>query len=254
MSVGRNIAFGWLLALLVAALFVRLGFWQLERMHQKQAMLDAVHAVLHDRRPLPLAVAADPARGSGYDWSAGPGRFAALPAILLDNQGRGDTAGVRAYRVFQPASGTPLLVELGWLPLPGDRRLPAVPLPAATRHVAGLLLPPPSAGIVDAPAVAQPDGTLLAIALDLPMLRDTLRLPALAPRVLKLDPAQGLGAGPAYARDLDILPNTLPPQRHLGYAVQWFGLALAVLATALVLTFRKPARKQQTRDPRTSTR
>jgi cytochrome oxidase assembly protein ShyY1 len=54
--------------------------------------------------------------------------------------------------------------------------------------------------------------------------------------VLKLDPALPLG----YARDLDILPNTMPPERHLGYAVQWFGLALTVLITALVLTFRKP--------------
>ncbi len=249
----RNIAFGWVLALLVAASFARLGFWQLDRMHQKQAMLDAVHAVLQDRIARPLAVAADPRRSSGYDWSAGAGRFAAMPAILLDNQGRGDNAGVRAYRVFLPASGAPLLVELGWLPLPGDRRMPALPLPAGTTRVAGLLAPPPSAGIVDAPAVAQPDGTLLAIALDLPMLRSTLRLPALAPRVLKLDPAQRLDGGPAYARDLDILPNTLPPQRHLGYAVQWFGLAIAVLATALVLTFRKP-RKHAMRTSRTSTR
>ena len=41
------------------------------------------------------------------------------------------------------------------------------------------------------------------------------------------------------ARDLDVLPNTLPPERHLGYAVQWFALALAVLATALILTTRR---------------
>ena len=83
---------------------------------------------------------------------------------------------------------------------------------------------------------------LLAIALDPPLLAQTLDLPTLAPRILKLDPAQALGPGPAYARDLDILPNTLPPERHLGYAVQWFGLALAVLVTALVLTFRKTRR------------
>jgi cytochrome oxidase assembly protein ShyY1 len=61
--------------------------------------------------------------------------------------------------------------------------------------------------------------------------------------VLKLDPAQSLASdGRADARDLDILPNTLPPDRHLGYAVQWFGLALAVLVTALVVTFRKSPR------------
>ena len=40
-----------------------------------------------------------------------------------------------------------------------------------------------------------------------------------------------------------MLPNTLPPEKHRGYAVQWFALALAVLVTALVLTFRK-ARSQ----------
>ena len=66
------------------------------------------------------------------------------------------------------------------------------------------------------------------------MLSAALDMPTLAPRVLKLDPALPLG----YTRDLDILPNTLPPERHLGYAVQWFGLALAVFITALLLTLR----------------
>ena len=44
---------------------------------------------------------------------------------------------------------------------------------------------------------------------------------------------------PPGERDLDILANTLTPQRHLGYAVQWFGLAIMVLVVALVLTLRK---------------
>ena len=38
---------------------------------------------------------------------------------------------------------------------------------------------------------------------------------------------------------MDLLPNTLPPQRHLSYAVQWFGLALTVLVVALVLERRR---------------
>ena len=65
-----------------------------------------------------------------------------------------------------------------------------------------------------------------------------LRLPGLAPRILRLDPALPLG----YARDLELLPNTLPPDRHLGYAVQWFALAAAVLVIALVLTVRRRRR------------
>src|SRR5690606_23800385 len=139
--------------------------------------------------------------------------------------------------------GTPLLVELGWLPLPGDRTLPAVPLPQETTRVSCLLSPPPSPGLARAPAVAQDDGTLLAVALRPEALAAQLGLATLSPRVLKLDPAQSLPAGgPAYARDLDVVRNSLPPDRLLGYAVQWFGLALAVLATALVVTFRKSCR------------
>ena len=238
MSGRRNTAFGWILALLVIALFTRLGFWQLARMHEKQAMLDAAHAAVQQRRALPLSAAADVGRDHDYDWSAGSGRFASLPPVLLDNQAHDERAGVRAYRVFLPADAAPLLVELGWLPLSGDRRMPPVPRPDAAMRIAGLLAPPPSAGIATTIVQPQADGTLLTIALDLPLLRKTLALPTLAPRVLKLDPAIPLG----YARDLDVLPNTLPPERHLGYAVQWFALALAVLVTALVLTFRKPRR------------
>ncbi len=245
----RSLLFGWMLAVVTIALFCTLGAWQLGRMQAKRAMLDQVRGVLESRAPRSLAVAADPARARDYDWAAGAGTFADQPAVLLDNQQREGRAGVRAYRLFLPAQGRPLLVELGWLPVPGDRTMPDVALPQGPQRVAGLLVPPPSEGIAHASPTVLADGILLVIALQQEALARALSLPALAPRVLKLDPDLPLG----YARDLDILPNTLPPERHLGYAVQWFGLALAVLATALVLTFRKPARKQQTRDPRTST-
>ncbi len=231
---------GWLLALAVAVACASLGLWQLQRMHAKQAQLDASARVLEGRVGRPLALAADPARARGYDWAAGGGRFAPLPAVLLDNQNRDGRPGVRAYRVFQPAEAAalPLLVELGWLPLPGDRQLPAVALPAA-EQVSGLLLPPPSAGLA-APAVAtQADGTLLVVALDPAAVAAALSLPSLAPRVLRLDPDLPLG----YARDLELLPNTLPPERHLGYAVQWFALGLAVLAIAALLTLRGRRRR-----------
>lgn len=240
-TIRRNAVLGWLFALLVAAGFARAGFWQLDRMHEKQAMLDAVHDVVAAREPRPLAIAADDARAAGYDWAAGAGRFADAPAVILDNQGRDERPGVRAYRAFLPDDGAPLLVELGWKPLPGDRTMPAVPRPATDR-IAGLLLPPPSPGLARGTPVPQADGSLLVVALDLPTLRDALGLAELAPRVLKADPDGDFAGAPGFARDLDILPNTLPPERHLGYAVQWFGLAVAALATALVLTFRKPTR------------
>lgn len=241
MSRTGNGLFGWALALLTMALFCSLGFWQLDRGKQKQAMLEQSQGVLAARKAVPLREAADPARSQAYDWAQGQGRFLEKPAVLLDNQTSAGRSGVRVYRAFQPdAAGTsPLLVELGWLPLPGDRTLPRIESFAAATQAAGLLAPPPSAGLAAAVVSAQPDGTLLATSLDHAGLARALALPALAPRVLRLDPALKLG----YQRDLNILPNTLPPERHLGYAVQWFGLALAVLITALVLTLRRRRRR-----------
>lgn len=228
---------GWPLALLTIAAFTGLGVWQLDRMRQKQAMLDAAQSVLAARVEKPLSMATDPTRTRDYDWASGDGEFADAAAVLLDNQQHDGRSGVRAYRVFVPAArgAAPLLVELGWLPLPGNRRMPQISRPHGRLQLAGLLAPPPAHGIATAPAVAQADGTLLAMSLDASNLPQALAQPRLAPRVLRLDPDNPLG----YARDLDVLPNTLPPERHLGYAVQWFGLALAVLVTALVLTFRK---------------
>lgn len=237
MSDRRNaLLLGWTLALAAMALFAWLGHWQLGRMHEKQAMLEAVHSVLTQRHARSLDSAADAARNHDYDWAAGEGVFTAAPAVLLDNQQHDGRSGVRAYRLFQPASGgAPLLVELGWLPLSGDRRMPTVPAPQGSVHLLGLLLPPPSAGIASSQLQIQADGSLLAVSLDPATLRTALHSPAIAARILRPDPAAKIG----YARDFDILPNTLPPEQHLGYAVQWFALALAVLATALILTFRK---------------
>jgi cytochrome oxidase assembly protein ShyY1 len=79
---------------------------------------------------------------------------------------------------------------------------------------------------------------LVAIGLDPPGLAGALGQPQLGARVLRLDPALPMG----HARDLDMLANTLPPERHLGYAVQWFALAAAMLVIALILSFRRTRR------------
>ncbi len=227
----------WAAAVVAMALFCGLGVWQLERGQQKRTLLGEVERTLEARRPLPLVAATDAARAVGYDWAAGAGRFVEAPAVVLDNQNRDGRAGVRIYRAFQPRGAVrPLLVDLGWLPVPGDRTLPRPPRPEGELRVEGLLAPPFAGGIARAEPAVQANGDLLVIKVDPAVLGGALGLEMpLAPRVLRLDPALPLG----HARDLDVLPNTLPPERHLGYAVQWFGLAAAVLVTALLLGLRK---------------
>lgn len=234
---------GWALALVLAAVMAMLGNWQAGRAVQKERLLQAAGEVLEAREPRPLALAADPSRADRLDWAAGSGRFVDAPAILLDNQLRDGRPGVRAYRLFDAGAPEWILVELGWLAMPGDRSLPRVDRPDGEFELGGLLAPPPSAGLALGEALAPRGEALLAMRLDLDALEREVSHPV-APRVLRLDPALPLG----FERDLDLLPNTLTPDRHRGYALQWYGLAATVLVIAALLTVR--ALRRTRRNPK----
>ncbi len=233
----------WLLALACITGFVRLGFWQLHRAQFKDALIAQSHRVLDVRHALSLAAETDRQTAAAdtidYAWSAGSGHFLPLPVVLLDNQSREGRPGVRVYRVFQPdAARHALLVELGWRALPPDRKLPAEPALPGSWRVQGLLALPPAAGLnLGGDAIQrQSDGTLLLTRLEPVRVAAALNLSnPIAPRVLRLDPVMQLG----YARDLDVLSGAMPPERHRGYALQWFAMAAALLIAAIVVSRRK---------------
>ena len=230
-----------LLAFALALGFVRLGFWQLHRAAYKQSLIEASERVLAQRHVLPLASASDEATNdSGYAWAAGDGHFLAVPAVRLDDQIRDGQPGIRVYRVFQPeGSAFALLVELGWRPLPSHREIPAEPPPpSGDVRLSGLLSPPPAGGLLPGGigVQRQPDGSLLLLRLDPAQVAAALAIrDGLAPRVLRLDPAIRIG----YARDLALQFGAMTPQRHRGYAVQWFALAAGLSIASLVVFFRK---------------
>jgi len=227
----------YVLSLVVVIGFISLGRWQLQRAAFKQQLIAQSHAVLDRRVAVELATTAD-VDVHDFAWVAGEGRFLPRPALLLDNQMREGHAGVRVYRLFQPAGGRrAVLVELGWRALPPQRTLPNEPALDGSYRLQGLLAPPPSAGFaMGAADQPQPDGSHLLTRIDTKTLARSLALPAgLAARVLRLDPAMKLG----YVRDLDVLANTMPPSRHRGYAVQWFALAAAVGVIAFYFAIRR---------------
>lgn len=238
---------GWLARLLLGLIgaatcagFVGLGLWQLDRGDRKSDMLDAFEqALAAPAVRLEEALARAPAgplhvRGAvelAVEW----------PWLLLDNQRRGAAVGLRAYRIYRVAgTSTRLLVEFGWLALPPSthRALPPVPEAPARLDIDGLLLPPPSAGIrlaANAPLLADDPAPRLLTYLDPAELATQIDA-ALHPQVLRPDPDQP-PAG--FVRDRAALPNTLTPAQHYGYAVQWFGLALALAVIAGLLLFRR---------------
>lgn len=230
--------FYYLFAAMLCFTFFSLGRWQLSRAEWKQGRLDAVAAVLKDRKPRSLTELSK-SDDTDLAWASGRGHFIEGPALFLDNQRLGDKVGVNIYRVFRPDNGRAMLVNLGWLPVPGDRSMPTPEKIIGVYQLDGLLVAPPSPGLAIGPAfVKTGDDYWLLTRMSLTELSAELKMP-LAPRVLRLNPDLPIG----HARDLDILPNTLPPEKHRGYAVQWFGLGLATLVITLLLGIRN--RKEQ---------
>ncbi len=243
-----GMAIGWVLAIATIILFVSLGRWQLERMQEKRVRLTAAAQALQPQAPQPLLLASDSLRAQNYDWAVGSGVLVNA-TVWLDNQILDGKPGVRMYCVLLPDAGVQAqLLDAGWWPLDGKRDMPVFGCPVGAQHVRGLLAPPPSSGLQSGDAMASfGEHRWLATRIDQGVIAAALNLSAgIAPRVLRLDPARNKGdAGVMLVpgmRDLVILPNTLTPARHLGYAVQWFALALTVLVVAVTLTIkaRKP--------------
>jgi cytochrome oxidase assembly protein ShyY1 len=234
-------------AALACAGFAALGFWQLDRGAWKARLLDAWAQAASDaprdyaasvgqRERLPRREdLATPSSGAALPLRVRVrGRWDASSNVLLDNQRLDDAVGVIAYTRFVPSDGaTPLMVARGWLPLPADRKPPVLPAPgAAPVEIAGLLVAAPATGMrlgTFDPGTAQ--APRLNTRLDL----DALRADGpLFDGVLQLDADQPDG----FTRRWQALPNTLPPEKHRGYALQWFGLATAVAVIYSVLALR----------------
>jgi len=232
----RRAAWG-MAALLLAGAFGALGAWQWQRGDDKERMLAqwqaagsapprSLAATLEQSVALPVRV-------------EGSGRYVAGATVLLDNQVRDGRPGVMVLSLFQPdGAHRALLVNRGWIALDARRQLARAPADVIGQAaVTGLLSRPPSAGLrVENVAwrVGMPPPMLNW--LDLASLEEQFGH-ALYPGVLLLDD----GVANGFARGWQPLPNTMPPARHRGYAVQWFGLALTVLVVYAILTKKRKA-------------
>ena len=222
-----------LLALAVAAVFVRLGVWQLDRAAEKAAMTARYEA----RQQLPpLALAEVLARGADVeDYPVRlEGRFDNARTFYLENQPRGARAGFHVYTPFFPVGETQaILVNRGWIPVDADmQRLPPVPAASASVIVGTLALPAPYF------IVGEPDYRQRPLRVGR-LERDKL-MPALGvelrPFLRRLDTA----APDGFVREW--LPSArlgMPPAKHHGYAFQWFSLAAAVLAVLLLVNLHQ---------------
>lgn len=213
---------------------VCLGFWQLSRGHEKQALLDS-YAERRTGEPMSgaqLAASADPA----FRRVHLRGQFDAAHSVLLDNRLRDGKAGVELLQPFHDqASGLWWLLNRGWLPWPDRRTPPSFSTPEQPLNIDAWVYVAPGETFQ---LQADPAG------MQWPRLMTALHPVALWTELQRTGFAYELRAedGPAtYETRWPVV--AMGPEKHQGYAVQWFAMAVALSGLYLYLGWHNAKEK-----------
>jgi len=213
----------------LAAVFLRLGLWQIERKAEKTALFQRFENAPAMSIGEALADQSEFARVQAF------GRYDPRH-VLLDNRIWQGRAGVHVLTPFKLSDGRWLLVNRGWLPLPPDRAsLPEIPADGDPRSIHGRLVSPvargPRLGSAD---VLVPDRwPQLITYLNLADISAALS-EQLQPWIVQLDADDPSGFG-----DRQWSAAVMKPARHGAYAVQWLALCATALIIWIVLGIRR---------------
>lgn len=224
---------GGLLTAALVSLFVSLGLWQFGKWQAKTTL----QADLDSRSQGALvAMPGEPVDGEAlrYRHFVLHGEYDASRQVLIDNRLYQERAGYHVLTPFKLAgSSMHVLINRGWVPAPADHKLlPEVPVPAGTLDITGIAVIPASRFFTLA---AQPASGWEPVWQnpDLERFRQVVSYP-LQPVILQLDATAPGGFFRDWPR-----PDERA-DRHLSYALQWFGFAASSVGIWLFFLLRRP--------------
>jgi surfeit locus 1 family protein len=219
-----------LAGLVFLGLFVTLGMWQLDRAAEKRGISESFNAagVYTELSPDATYELYQPLHVSGS--------YLADRQFLLENIVQDGRLGYYVVTPFEYAVDKPLLlVNRGWIARePEQGRLPDISVSNGDGQIVrGRVGGLPRVGIRPGPPFDNTSSwPILAVWPTIDDLASALQREVL-PFVLLADPEPDT----AFVRRWE--PQQIGPMRHLGYAFQWFALALTVVVVAFVLYRRK---------------
>ncbi|NBA96967.1 SURF1 family protein [Pseudomonas sp. R5(2019)] len=220
---------------LLLPLMIGLGLWQLGRAEEKRDLL-ASHAERRAEAPI-AAAQLHGLEAPAFRRIHLRGSFDPHHSVLLDNRIRDGQAGVELLQPFlDRASGLWLLVNRGWLPWPDRRSPPVFKTPGGTQSLNAWVYVAPGATFQLHADPTDNRWPRLLTAVGAGQLWSQLGREGFA-REVRLEP------GPAAYR-VDWPVVAMDPQKHVGYAVQWFALALALSGLYLYFGWHNNKEKQ----------
>ena len=227
-------------ALVGIALTLSLGFWQLGRGQQKEALAAAI-ASRRDLPPLPQrALLEQDAQSLMHRPVQLQGRWVAERTVFLDNR---QMAGKVGFYVVTPlrlaGSDATVLVQRGWAPrnFVDRQSLPAIETPSGEVRIVGRIAPPPAKLYELGEAGRGP-------------IRQNLELAAFSAETgLKLLPLSLVETGAASQGLLREWPEGggRGPETNYGYAFQWWALSGLIAILYVWFQFIQPQRKRKSR-------
>ncbi|MGE5027664.1 MAG: SURF1 family protein [Betaproteobacteria bacterium] len=221
--------------LLLLTVLVNLGLWQARKAEQKQ-VLQHIYDQRGKRPPVPMSVQPLNPQAIRYSKVVARGRYEPAYQILLDNQISGENVG---YHVLTPlrieGGNIRVLVNRGWVPVGRDRGvLPVIDTPQGEVEVSGYADVPPGKFF----ELAEPEDPRSGWRrvwqnLDLRRYRAAVPFP-IQPVVIRLDPMSPAGG---YVRDWPRPDARI--EVHRGYALQWYGMAAALVVFYVAAAIKK---------------
>lgn len=230
-----------LLALLFFILFIALGSWQLSRAQQKKHLLQTYQQRMQ-QPPRNLTNLFNEADWRFYRLTL-TGHFDNHHTFLLDNKTFHQRVGYEVYSLFIPDRfPTPILIDRGFIPRGKDRAiLPGINKVIGRVTVTGLINTPPAyvalGSMLDAKTISWPLRVeFIQLQTITQLLADTKEyggIKKIFPYVLMLEPNQPQ----AYDMEWDVV--VVKPEKHIGYAIQWFAFAFVLLILFVALNRRR---------------
>jgi surfeit locus 1 family protein len=208
------------------ALLIGLGIWQIERLHEKEALIASVESGMR-AAPVPLDEAARSGFASAeYHHVRVRGRFLHDSELYVFSRGPMGAVGVDVITPLVQENGQTVLIDRGFVPeVLRDPKTRPMGQTAGEVTLTGVLRLSQGPGMFTPAANRQ---ARLWFVKDVPSMAAFLGTNT-PPILIEADSTPNPGGWPLGGRTQVDFPND-----HLQYAITWFGLAFALLAVYLL--------------------